>query len=60
MALHLQSLYRHYESNQGYNNRNMDTERHIIYTTKNKVQSNKALITKADSDQLSTRLSQQN
>jgi hypothetical protein len=48
IALNLQSLYRHYESNQGYNTRNMNKERHIIDTIKNKLQSNKALITKAD------------
>ena len=48
MARNLQSLYRHYENNKGHNTRNINLERHTIQSIKNKLQSNKATITKAD------------
>jgi hypothetical protein len=41
-------LYSHYENNNEYNMKNMNSERHIIQSIKNKLQSNIALITKAD------------
>jgi hypothetical protein len=61
IARNLQSLYRHYENNKGHNRKNMNSERHTIQSIKNKLQCNKALITKADKgntivDHISTRL----
>jgi len=48
IARNLLSLYRHYENNKGYSTRNINLERHTIQSIKNKLQSNKAIITKTD------------
>jgi hypothetical protein len=48
IARNLQSLYRHYENNKGHNKKNMNSGRHTIQSIKSKLQTNKALITKAD------------
>jgi hypothetical protein len=48
IARNLQSLYRHCENNKGYNTKNMNSEKHTIQSIKNKLQSNRALITKED------------
>jgi hypothetical protein len=48
IARNIQSLYRHQENNNGYNTKNMKSEKHTIQSIKNKLQFNKALITKKD------------
>ena len=48
IAHNIKQLYKHYDSNQGYNARNMNKERQVLHSMKNKLQSNNAVITKAD------------
>ena len=48
IAHNIKQLYRHHDTTQGYNTRNMNKERQVVHSIKNKLQSNKTIITKAD------------
>ena len=47
IAYNVKQLYTHYDSRQEYNTRNMNKEREVLHSIKSKLQSNKAVITKA-------------
>jgi hypothetical protein len=48
IARNIQSLHKHQENNYGHNTNKMNLEKHTIHSIKNKLQSNNAIITKAD------------
>ena len=48
IAHNIKQLYRHHDTTQGYNTRNINKEKQVVQSIKNKLQSNKAVITKAD------------